>query len=84
MSVVPGVSLVLGLVCDGVVGVGLSGSEYFTLSRGSPASWSELFREGVVEDEVFDKISEDLIPVSMDVVAGEPPHIDSHTSKYSH
>ena len=55
------------------------------LSRGSSVSDSELFREGVVEaeDVVFDDISEDSIPVLMDIVTGELPDMDSHMSKYS-
>ena len=78
----------LGLVDIGVTGV--LGSLWLSDAGsrlGIPSSVSESsFREGVVDadDKVaFDEISDDSIPASIDVVAGDPPHMDSHRSKYS-
>ena len=82
-----GVSQVeLGLVDIGVTGV--LGSLWFS-DAGSrldiPSSVSESsFREGIVDadDKVaFDEISNDSIPESIDVVAGDPPHMDSHIGR---
>ena len=79
----------LGLVDIGVTGV--LGSLWFSdagsrLGIPSSVSESSLFREGFVDadDKVaFDEISDDSIPALIDVVAGDPLHMDSHRSKYS-